>query len=420
MHSQWIAAAIVPLTYGAIAVGRVPRLRMNRATIALVGAAALLAVRAIDEEQAFSAIDLGTITLLFAMMIINNNLRLAGFYHWVGNRVLGLAHTPRALLGVVVVASGVLSALFLNDPICLLFTPVVVDLTRRARREPIPYLIGLATAANVGSTATITGNPQNVIIGRASGIPYLSFLLDLAPVSLIGLAICWGVIVLAFPGEFRRGEGLLPVAAPPRASGDSRQAATYQPLLTRSLAVVGGLLTAFLVGLPIAASALVAAGLLLISGLHPRKLLAVDGELLAFFAGLFVVSGAIEATGMSARLFAAAAPVLRGGVPALSLVTAALSNVVSNVPAVMLLRSAIAGLPNPRAAWLTVAMASTLAGNLTLLGSVANLIVAEVASARGVRVSFGAYLRVGVPITILTIAVGIVWLMLLFPVGGLR
>ena len=192
---QWISLIIVLLTYAGIAYGRVPGLYMNRTTITLVGAAALFAIHAIDEKQAFAAIDLGTIMLLFAMMVIQVNLRIAGFFDLVGNRTLKLALSPRILLLLVIVVSGVLSALFLNDPVCLLFTPLVVDVTKQAKRDPIPYLIGLATAANVGSTATITGNPQNLIIGQASGIPYLTFLVYLVPVALVGLLICWLVIV---------------------------------------------------------------------------------------------------------------------------------------------------------------------------------------------------------------------------------
>lgn len=398
--AQWLDIVIVLLTYAGIAIGRVPRLRMNRTTIAIVGAGALIAVQAIDEKQAFAAIDLGTIMLLFAMMVINVNLRLAGFFDLVGSRVLQLAHSPRMLLALIVAASGLLSALFLNDPVCLLFTPFVVDLTQRSKRDPIPYLIGLATAANVGSTATITGNPQNLIIGQASGIPYLTFLLHLGPIALIGLVICWGVIVLLFPAEFRGKLESVEVPTPQ----------TYRPLLWRCIVVVVGLLIAFLLGLPIASSAFIAAGLLLISRLRVRKLLSIEWELLAFFAGLFIVTGAIEATGLSGQLFAAAAPILKGGVVPLSLITAGLSNIVSNVPAVLLFRAQVPNLPNPQQAWLTLAMSSTLAGNLTLLGSVANLIVAEVAAGQGVRLSFGAYLRVGVPVTILTLLVGMVWL----------
>lgn len=397
---QLITGVIVLATYAGVAIGRVPGLRMNRATIALVGAAALVAIGAINEKQAFAALDMGTILLLAAMMVINANLRMAGFFSLVTDRVLRLAKTPRVLLALVIAASGILSAIFLNDPVCILFTPLVVELTQRLKRNPIPYLVGLGAAANVGSTATITGNPQNLIIGQASGIPFLTFLARLGPVALIGMVICWIVIVLVYPGEFK---GYLEKVELPRTE-------TYPPLLNRTLLIVGGLMIAFLAGLPIVTSACIAAGLLLVSRLKPTKLLAIDWELLAFFGGLFIVTGAIEVTGLSQQLFTAASPLLHGGIGALTLTTAALSNVVSNVPAVLLLRPEIATFPNAQQPWLTLAMASTLAGNLTLLGSAATLIVAEVAKTRGVTLSFMAYLRAGVPITILTLIVGVLWL----------
>jgi Na+/H+ antiporter NhaD/arsenite permease-like protein len=393
---------VILLIYAAIAVGHVPRLRMSRATIALSGAALLVVLGALTEEEAIHAIDVGTLLLLGAMMVINTNLRLAGFFRAITSRTLRIARTPHALLALLIASSGLLSALFLNDTICLMLTPLVVDLTRRLRRDPVPYLIGLAAAANVGSVATITGNPQNIIIGQASGIPYLTFLAYLGPVALLGLVICWLVIVGLFRREF---QGRLPdvTLPPPR---------PFTPLLNRSMVVVGGLMLAFLLGAPIITTACAAAGLLLISRLRPGRLLDLDWELLAFFAGLFAITGAIETTGISQQFFAAAEPLLVGGVPGLSLITAVLSNIVSNVPAVLLLQTTIPALNNPQQAWLTLAMASTLAGNFTLLGSAATLIVAELAGQQGTRLPFGVYLRAGIPITLLTLLVGILWLML--------
>lgn len=402
---QIITLIIVVITYAAVAVGKAPRLRMNRATIALVGAAALVAVGAITQEEAFDAIDLGTLVLLGAMMVINTNLRLSGFFDLVTARVLRLARTPRMLLALIILAAGVLSAIFLNDTICLMMTPLVVDLTLRLKRNPVPYLVGLATATNVGSTAAITGNPQNIIIGQASGIPYVTFLAYLAPVALLGMVVCWVVIVFVFRAEFR---GTLEAIELPAVR-------TYPPLLNRSLLVVVGLMIAFLLGVPVTSAAAVAAGLLLISRVRPAKLLAIDWGLLAFFAGLFVVTGAIEVRGLSEAFFAAFEPVIQGGVASFSVATAILSNVVSNVPAVLLLSPQVSTMSNPQLGWLTLAMSSTLAGNLTLLGSAANLIVAELAAERGVKLSFMAYLKAGVSITLITLAIGIVWLML---VGG--
>jgi Na+/H+ antiporter NhaD/arsenite permease-like protein len=400
---QTLFGMIILAIYVAIAIGEIPGLRMNRATIALVGAAMLVAFGALSEEQAFDALDTGTILLLGAMMVINVNLRMAGFFRFVGNRTLRIARTPRVLLALVIIAAGILSALFLNDTICLMLTPLVTDITLRLRRNPLPYLIGLATATNVGSVATITGNPQNIIIGQASGIPYASFLAALVPVAILGLAVCWLVIVLLYHAEFR-GSLLTADLPAPR---------PYTPLLSRTIIVVIGLLIAFLLGLPIVTSACVAAGLLLISRLRPTKLLELDWSLLVFFAGLFIVTGALEVTHLSEIVFELMRPIVSGGVAPLSLATAALSNVVSNVPAVLLFRPIVPSLPDAHGTWLTLAMASTLAGNLTLLGSVANLIVAELAGKRGVRLTFVEYLKAGVPITLITLLIGIVWLTVL-------
>lgn len=399
---QLISAVIIVLVYIGIAIGQVPYLRMNRATIALVGAMALVVVGAIGEEEAFRALDMGTILLLAAMMVLNVNLRLAGFFDLVGNRALRIARSPRSLLAMVIISSGVLSAIFLNDPICIMMTPIVVNITRRLGRNPVPYLVGLATAANVGSVATITGNPQNLVIGQLSKIPYLTFLGYLAPIAIIGLLICWGVIVLAYRREF----------STPLTVIDMPEPRPYPPLLNRTLLVVLLLMLAFFAGAPIVTAACVAAGLLLISRLRPQKLLDIDWELLAFFAGLFVVTGAIETTGLSEILFEAVRSVLQSGIAVFSLIVAVLSNLVSNVPAVLLLRPEIPAFPDPERAWLTLAMASTLAGNFTLLGSAATLIVAESAGVRGAKLTFTAYLRAGVPITILTLIIGIVWLSL--------
>lgn len=397
---QVITAIIVVLIYAAIAIGRVPLLRMNRATIALAGAAILVAVGAITEHEAIASLDMGTILLLGAMMVVNVNLRMAGFFRFVTSRTLRLANNPRTLLALVIFSAGILSAIFLNDTICLMLTPLVVDITQRLERNPLPYLVALAAATNIGSVATITGNPQNLIIGQASGIPYLTFLAHLGPVALIGMVICWGVVMLVYPAEFRT--ALPQVRLPPPRP--------YTPLLARTVLVVAGLMVAFLAGVSVVTAACVAAALLLISRLRPVKLLALDWDLLAFFAGLFAVTGAIEATGLSEMLFEAFAPVLQSGLVSFSLLVGILSNTVSNVPAVLLLRPEIAAFPDPRQTWLALAMASTLAGNFTLLGSAATLIVAEVASQHGARLSFGAYLRAGIPITVLTMLAGIVWL----------
>lgn len=398
---SWLTVAIVVATIAGIAIGRWPWLRADRATIAVVGAAALLASGAITLEEAFEALDLDTLLLLFSMMVLNGQLYNAGFFGVVAQRVVRVAHSPRGLLALIIAASGVLSALFLNDTIALMLTPLVLDTTRALRRNPIPYLIGLATSANVGSTATITGNPQNMIIGNASGISYAAFVAALAPTALIGMAICWLVIVLVYPQEFRRGRFDAPEVGRMR---------VYRPLLRKVAVVAPVMLALMIAGVPVALAAfLAAAALLATRRLRPERIWkTVDWTLLVFFAGLFVVTGSLKVQGVTDELFSATAPLIGGSLIMFGVVTAVLSNLISNVPAVLVLQHLIPALPQPDRGWLMLAAASTLAGNLTLIGSVANLIVAELAARWGVRLTFGAYLRAGVPITVLTLLVAFV------------
>lgn len=403
MIEHWPTVLIVTLTYAGIAAGGWPGLKVNRATIALIGVGLLVLSRQVAFDGLSRLIDFDTLVLLFSMMIINANLRLAGFFGLVGDAVLRLTRTPRALLAVEIFAVGVLSALFLNDTICLMFTPLVVEMTRRAGRRPTPYLIALATAANVGSTATLTGNPQNMIIGVASGISYGRFTLALAPIAFVGLGIIWGVLVLLYPREFAR-ERLIPLP--------QSEVQVVRPLLFKACLITMGLLAAFFAGVPVALAAFLAAcALLLTRRVHPQEVFAeFDWGLLVFFSGLFIVSGALETNGITTRLFRFLH--LDGGSStwAFSFLTAGLSNLVSNVPAVLLLKPVVEAMSYPTAGWLMLAASSTLAGNLTLLGSVANLIVAECAAGRGERLGFWEYTRAGAVITLLTLAVSTVWL----------
>lgn len=400
---QAVTTVIVVVTLVGVAIGRWPWLRMNRATIALVGATALIALGVIPLEQAFHAIDWNTIVLLFAMMVLNVNLRIAGFFHLVTRRVVRLARTPRRLLALVITVSGVLSAVFLNDTIALMMTPLVLELAFALRRNPLPYLVALVTAANVGSVAAITGNPQNMLVGISSGIPFVQFSAALAPVALGGLAVIWLVMVVVYRAEF---------SAVALASDLSLPGEEDSGLLRKSMLATGLMLVALVAGAPIPLAALVAAALLLISRRRePERVFAeIDWGLLVFFASLFVVTGAIETSGLGHGLFAWLRPWADGGPAKLTVVSLVLSNLVSNVPAVMLFRPVVPTLAEPHTAWLTLAMATTLAGNLTLLGSVANLIVAEIAKRRGVHLLFLEYVKAGTPIAILTLLIGVAWL----------
>lgn len=400
---EWFVAIVATLTLIGVAVGRWPWLKMNRATIALVGATVLVGAGMLTLPQAYAAVDWNTILLLFAMMVLNVNLRLAGFFHLVTSRIVQLARTPRRLLALIVVVSGVLSAIFLNDTLALMLTPLVLDLTLALKRNPLPYLVALVTAANIGSVAAITGNPQNMLVGMASGISFVDFTLALAPVALAGLVVIWLIIPLVYRQEFSS-----ELFAETYRLG-SRQ---YRPLLRKSLLATALMLVALVAGAPIPLAALLAASLLLFTRrLKPERVFReIDWGLLVFFSALFVVTGAIETSGLGHDLFALLQRWIDAGPASLSGVAIVLSNLVSNVPAVMLFRPVVPTLADPHNAWLTLAMATTLAGNLTLLGSVANLIVAEIARHRGVHLGFVEYLKAGTPIAVVSLLLGILWL----------
>lgn len=401
-----LAATIFGLTYLALAAGRVPGLRLDRASIALVGAAAMLACGAIDLREAAGAVDYETIVLLFGMMVLVAYLRMSGFFAlataWVAARCSG----PFALLAAVIGLSGGLSAFLVNDVVCVALTPLVLEICRELRRPPIPYLIGLATASNVGSVATITGNPQNIIIGTLSGISYLRFAARLAPIAIAGLIINFLAVAFIYRRSIR-------AEAPTRSTGGIGPArrVVNRGLLLRSCLALIVVVSLFFVGAPIATVALVAAAALMLDRIRPEKVFrAVDWPLLIMFAGLFVVVHAFEANvarawEMGRSLGSGASPII-----SVSILSAALSNLVSNVPAVLLFKPLMASIPDREQAWLALAASSTLAGNLTLLGSVANLIVVEGARRGGVRIGFAEYLKVGVPLTIITTALGICWL----------
>ncbi|HEX2860483.1 MAG TPA: anion transporter [Lacunisphaera sp.] len=400
---EWFVALVATLTLIGVAVGRWPWLRMNRATIALTGATVLAGTGMVTLPQAYAAVDWNTILLLFAMMVLNVNLRLAGFFHLVASRIVHFARTPRQLLALIVFVSGALSAIFLNDTLALMLTPLVLDVTLALKRNPLPYLVALVTAANIGSVAAITGNPQNMLVGMASGISFVDFSRALAPVALAGLMVIWLIVPWVYRQEFAPGTLAGNYRAPKR---------QYRPLLRKSLVAAGLMLVALVAGAPIPLAALLAAALLLFTRrLKPERVFReIDWTLLVFFAALFVVTGAIETSGLGERLFALLRPWADGGPASLSGVAVILSNLVSNVPAVMLFRPVVPTLADPHTAWLTLAMATTLAGNLTLLGSVANLIVAEIARHRGVKLGFVEYLKAGTPIALVSLLIGILWL----------
>jgi len=402
--TPWITLAVVVVTFIGIAVGRYPIIKSNRTTIALMGVALLLLLGQVRFEDLPAYLDFDTLILLFSMMIINANLKLAGFFTVAGQWLVRFARTPRSFLAFEIVVLGLLSALFLNDTICLMFTPFLINLLDSLKRNPLPYLVALATAANIGSTATLTGNPQNMIVGIASGISYLDFTLALAPIALLSMGIIWLVLVKMYPRELRSGQRF-----------DSPQLDAQEisrPLLVKTLVVTAGLLVAFLAGAPIALASFIAANILLITRRHqPHTVFAeFDWSLLVFFSGLFIVSGSLETSGVTRTLVNLEQIAAQANILNLTVFTSVHSNLISNVPAVLLLRPIASRMPDPRLGWLTIAAASTLAGNLTLLGSVANLIVAETANRYRIDLSFWEYTKSGLIITLVSLLIAGLWL----------
>lgn len=382
---------IIILTYIGLGIGNFPGLRMNRATIALVGAAFLITLRVLTLEEAWKAIDANTIVFLLSMMILNANLAYSGFFQLALTSLLRLTRSPFGLLCVLTFGCGFLSALFLNDTIALIFTPLVLQLTKSLNLNPIPYLLALAAATNSGSVATLSGNPQNILIGSFAPISYLKFTQWLLPIAIISLVIQIGLLCLLYPEVC----SIKPSSHLPRF-----RYRIYKPLLRKTVIVTTGLLIAFAVGYPLGESALTAAALLLITRrIKPQKVFQqIDWNLLIMFSGLFVLTYATQKLNLLATLTPLANTPMR-----LLGVTALLSNLISNVPAVLVLHPLIE--KTDISAWLLLSTGSTLAGNLTLFGSVANLIVAEAASSLGYQLGFKEHLRFGLPLTIVTLMV---------------
>jgi Na+/H+ antiporter NhaD/arsenite permease-like protein len=394
-YSVFIASYVV------FALGKFPGMKIDRPGAAIIGAVLMFITGAVRVENSLRLIHFGTIVLLFSMMLVVAYLHLAGFFDWVTELVVTRLK-PHHLLPTVIFLSGLLSAFFVNDIICLVMVPFVLKLAARMGIKPIPYLLAVATASNIGSMATITGNPQNILIGSFSGIGYLDFLIHLGPVALVGLFLDWLILWwLYFRGRVHdvRTERVVNAVQIEHAA------------LLKAAIVVALVLAGFLAGFSPAMVASVGAAVLLITRTRDPHLVyqEVDWGLLVFFVGLFLIVGGAENTGLTGHLLDFGERFNLQHLGVFTLMTAILSNLVSNVPAVMLLKSLVSQFANPYSAWLTLAMASTLAGNLTITGSVANIIVVERAQ-KEAAISFLDYFRVGLPVTFLTLLFGWLWL----------
>jgi Na+/H+ antiporter NhaD/arsenite permease-like protein len=402
-------AAIFVIVYLGMIMGGLPFLQLDRTGVALLGAIALVTIGDLTPQQAASSIHLPTLLLLFSFMVLSAQMRLGGFYAWVTRRVAALELAPGGLLAAVIVVTAVLSAIFSNDIVCLAVAPVLAAACVRRGLDPVPFLLALACASNIGSAATLIGNPQNMLIGSVLELSFGGYLLEAIVPVVVGLAVVWGVLALQSRRRWHT-RGSTEAAAEAAAAAD-----VDVPLnrwqTGKGLAVAIALMFVFLfTDLPRDVAALTGAGLLLLSRkLHSADTLGlVDWELLILFIGLFVVNHAFEHTGLSAKAVQALAEqgfALTDPAP-LFAATLVLSNVVSNVPAVMLLLpAATEPFSGPM-----LALVSTLAGNLFIVGSIANIIVVDAARRQGIAIDWRRHLRAGLPVTTASLAVTAAWL----------
>lgn len=406
----WTFATVASLviflaTYVLISVRKIPLLNLDRPSAALIGGVLMAVLGIVPFGPALrDAVNWETIVLLLGMMVVVAHLKLARFFEWVSTWILIRAGTPKRLLALLIAASGLLSALFVNDTICVLFTPIVLGAVVRAGLNPLPFLVALVTSANIGSVMTLTGNPQNMLVGIFSKISYGSFFLLLLPVGLVGLFLDWAILRRLYRRDL---EGSFEVAGLTLPEVD-------RTALARVLGIVALITAGFLLplerwipgldgGQKLPLVALAGAGLAILAGrARPVDAFAqVDWGLLVFFSGLFVVISGVNRTGILAALHEQAAPLFGPSGAGLTAFTVALSNVVSNVPYVLVVRDWIPGSYE----WTLVAMASTFAGNLTIVGSVANMIVLELSKDQA-KLGFVEYLKAGIPVTLATTAAG--------------
>jgi Na+/H+ antiporter NhaD and related arsenite permeases len=401
-----IQAVILLLALFVFAVGKSPLFRVDRAGAAIIGASLTIATGVIGFDQAAQAVDYRTIVLLFSMMIMASYLNLSGFFQLAGNLFLNRLRTKKQLLIMVIITSGIFSAFFINDIVCLLFTPIIIIICRKVNLNPVPYLLGVATSSNIGSAATLIGNPQNILIGSLSRIHFAWYMAVATPLTLVGLVLTYYTIAHVYEMELR---GPLLETSP-------LTGAVHGYLIKKGITVVILVLAGFLIGFdPAIVASLGAAFLLLTRRIKPNKVYAgIDFNLIVIFIGLFVIIGGVEQSGL--LTFLLNSPILRNiqSLPVFSVITVLLSNVVSNVPAVMLLKFLI---PTGTGIWwAAMAVFSTFAGNLTLTGSIANLIVVELAKKQNVEISFSTYLKIGLPLTVCMVTIALAYFTILMKV----
>ena len=400
--------AIFALTYIGMAIGRIPGLRTDRAGLALVAAVLMIVITGVDLRRASEWVDLSTLALLFGLMVLSAQFGISGFYDYCADRITHARGSPQRLLAITIAVTAALSAVLTNDIVTFAVPPLLCLGLAARRLNPIPYLIGLAAAANIGSAATVIGNPQNILIGQVGQLDFWRFLAICGAPSLIGLAVVQAVICWQWRGRWE-----LPDT--PNDAAAARASALNRWSLAKAVVILAGLLIAFGVGAPRDLAALFAAAALFMSRrVETRALVgAVDWSLLTLFGGLFIVTGVVADLPATQQLFGdlIAYGLLPDRLSVLAPLTLLMSNTIGNVPSDILLLQVWE--QPPQEALYALALMSTLAGNLLLTGSLANLIVAERAASVGASLPFLVHARAGIPITLLTSAIAALWLWLI-------
>lgn len=395
------------VTYAGIAIGEIPGLALDRTGIAILGAIAMVASGVMSTEEAIRAIDFSTILLLYSLMVISSQFRLGGFYTWIALKITAMTDRPWRFLFIMMLASGGLSALLTNDIICFAFTPVITISTLRAGLNPVPYLIGLAMSANIGSAATIIGNPQNMLIGQIGRLPFGEFILWCLPPSVFSLTGAYFVLKVFYSKKIFLQPSISSLQPEALPSFNRHQS-------TKGIIALLVLITLFFTPIPREVSAIVIAGLLLCSRtMRTRSILEnIDWHLLTLFSALFIVIQAIEIIHLPERIlgFLEAHGISLHNLYNLTIISTVVSNLVSNVPATMLLTRFLE--QGVHEQWYVLALSSTYAGNLIVIGSIANLIVIEIASSYGVKITFKEHAKSGIPVTILSLLITMLWIYL--------
>lgn len=401
-----VAFIIFLMSYAGVALGGIPGLALDRTGLALLGAIAMVVCGVLSPQHAVAAIDIPTILLLYALMVVAAQFRLSGFYTRTAILITRFLNNPKKFLGILMVVSALLSTVLTNDIVCLAFTPVLCATLLQSGINPLPFLIGLACASNIGSAATIIGNPQNMLLGQLGRLDFAGFTAFCCVPAAVALAGAYTIIVFSYRNTFS-------LARPPAIKERRHEWPRYNHHQTcKGMIVTALLLGLFFTGIPREVSAIACAGVLLCSRkMRTRSILGlVDWHLITLFCALFIIIAGIEITGLPASLMST----MHGlGINiqnpfSLAAITVLLGNVVSNVPATMLLVKFLNAAEPLQ--WYVVGLASTLSGNLITIGSIANLIVIESAQPYGITIGFREHARIGIPVTIVSLLVTMAWL----------